>query len=273
MKLNHISLKGYFLWSIPFLFFACQTVVSNSEKQVNPKDCEWYVVQNDNNEDKDNNQLGVYAIRFYPDGNYTLCADLLFEQGKWSYNENKKHLVLTPAAKETEDDLRYLVDQSVNEFETKFSFYPGATIDRSNPEEIITVHAIANQSKFDPYHSSMHSWRKKPHNPETSQNIQLRVVAYLNFIKAMYVHAKENNLENVGGSWYPQPIKFYSNKVSMAYSNELTDWYNCFYNEEQAIEGYKLISAALMKVKITGNDDNSRNINCAAQLLDVLKNE
>ena len=96
-------------------------------------------------------------------------------------------------------------------------------------------------------------------------------MAYLNFLNALYNHAKDNNLENAGGKWYPQPIKFYSNKVSMAYANELTDWYNCFYNEEQGIEGYKLISAALRKVKIKGEDDNSRFINCVEQLLLILR--
>ena len=31
----------------------------------------------------------------------------------------------------------------------------------------------------------------------------------------------------------------------MAYSNELIDWYNCFFNDEQGIQGYQLISGAL----------------------------
>ena len=101
MKLNQILLKGYFIWNIPFLFLACQTISSSAPKQVNPKDCEWYVVQSENKEDNNNNQLDIYAIRFYPDGNYTLCADLLFEQGKWQYDEKKKCLVLTSALKET----------------------------------------------------------------------------------------------------------------------------------------------------------------------------
>lgn len=272
MKLNHINLKGYFLLNIPFLFLACQTVVSSYDKQVNPKDCEWYVVQNEKKEENNNNQLDIYVTRFYPEGDYTLCADLLFEQGKWHYDEKKKCLVLTPASKENEDDLRYLVDETLNSTETKFSFYHGAKLERSNPDEIIKVHAIANHSKLDPYHQSIHSWRIKPSQPESPLQIHQRVVAYVHFIKTLYVHAKENNLENVGGSWYPSPIKFYSNKVSMAYSNELTDWYNCFFNEEQGIEGYKLISAALMKVMIKGADDNSRNINCCEQLLEALKN-
>ena len=53
----------------------------------------------------------------------------------------------------------------------------------------------------------------------------------------------------------------------MAYSNELIDWYNCFFNDEQGIQGYQLISGALMKVKIEGKDDVSRNLNCTEQLL------
>ncbi len=260
-------LKGYFFWSIPFLFFSCGPVTTAENKTVNPKDCEWYVVQNEKADQDKGNQLGLYALRFYPDGNYSLCADLLFEQGKWNFDEQRKLLVLTSSVKDSTDNVRYLVDQNLPGNKTQFSFYRGFPIDKANPEEMIEVQALTNQSKSDPYSQSMNHWRIKPRQMETAEQIQQRVVAYLRFLKALYTHAKENKLENAGGRWYPHPVKFYSNKVSMAYSNELIDWYNCFFSEEQAIQGYQLISSALMKVKIDGKDDVSRNLNCTEQLL------
>lgn len=267
MIANSKILKGYFFWSIPFLFFSCGTSTTAEKKAVDPKDCEWYAVINGKPDQKKFNLLDLYTIRFYPGGDYTLCADLLFEQGKWNFDEQKKLLVLTPTVKDSTENVRYLVDQTLPGDKTQFSFYHGFPLDKSNPDEMIEVQALANQSKADPYNESMNSWRIKPQQQETPEQIQQRVIAYLQFLKALYMHAKENNLENAGGSWYPQPIKFYSNKVSMAYSNELIDWYNCFFSEEQGIQGYQLISGALMKVKIEGKDDVSRNLNCTEQLL------
>mgnify|MGYP006175239373 CR=1 FL=1 len=84
-------------------------------------------------------------------------------------------------------------------------------------------------------------------------------------IPALY--SMMNYADIKGGTWYPQPIKFYSNKVSMAYENELGDWYTCFFSKEDAVKGYQLISGALMKVKIEGEADVERNINCIEQLL------
>ncbi len=57
----------------------------------------------------------------------------------------------------------------------------------------------------------------------------------------------------------------------MAYENELGDWYTCFFSKEDAVKGYQLISGALMKVKIEGVDDVSRNIHCLEQLLAVVQ--
>ena len=53
----------------------------------------------------------------------------------------------------------------------------------------------------------------------------------------------------------------------MAYEDELNDWYNCFFSKEDAVKGYQLMSGSLRKVKIEGEDDLSRNINCLEQLL------
>jgi hypothetical protein len=53
----------------------------------------------------------------------------------------------------------------------------------------------------------------------------------------------------------------------MAYADELNDLYTCFFSKEDAVKGYQLISGPLRKVKIEGEDDLSRNINCLEQLL------
>lgn len=263
-------LKGYFLWSIPFLFFACNSKPAALKNAADPKNCEWYVIQDEKAGTSISNKLDVYALRMYPNGTYTLCADLLFEQGVWRFDDQKKVMVLVPDTKNEEAKERYLVDQVLPGNQTQFSFYHQYPPDKENPDEMIDVRSISNQSTYDPYHPDMNEWRKKPLSAESPEQIRKRVVSYLQFLKALYYHERDNGLLNAGGTWYPQPIRFYSNKVSMAYADKLNDWYNCFYNDEQGIEGYKLISAALMRTTIKGEDDNSRNINCVEQLLQLV---
>ena len=271
MLVNTKLLKGYFLWSIPFFILACNDGPSTAAfLPPDPKNCEWYVKQ-EKKETTTGNKLGLYALRFYPDGTYTLCADLLFEQGKWSYDAAKKILVLVPSVKTEELTERYLLDQKPDVGKTQFSFFQTYPPDKANPDELVNVFAITNRSAADPFKAEMHNWRSKPAQQENDAQIKQRVVAYLQFMLALYQHAADNDLENAGGNWYPQPIKFYSNKVSMAYENELNDWYNCFFSKEDAVKGYQLISGALMKVKIEGEDDVRRNINCLQQLLKTIQ--
>ncbi|MBP6686848.1 MAG: hypothetical protein KA160_03235 [Lacibacter sp.] len=269
--MNTKLLKGYFKWSIPFLFFACNSGPSTeSFLPPDPQNCEWYV-QKEKGDNDSANTLGLYTLRFYADGNYTLCADLLFEQGKWVFDSQKKLLVLDPVTGDTTIGERYLIDQSEPGKNTQFSFYSTYPVDKANPDELVKVQAITNSSKSDPFKSEMHVWRTRPAQQENEVQIKQRVVAYLKFLLAFYQHAKENNLENPGGNWYPQPVKFYNNKVRMAYEDELADWYTCFYSKDDAVKGYQVISGALMTVKIEGEDDVTRNINCLEQLLGAVQ--
>jgi hypothetical protein len=266
MQLLYKSVKGYFLWSIPFLCFACTSNPAVTGSKPDPANCEWYAdIENQNH--SGSGKLGVYALRFYPDSNYTLCADLLFEQGRWYFDNERKLIVLK---NNKQPGTKYITDQKLPNNQVQFSFYSKARQENGEAEEIIKVKALTNQSAADPYSSAMHHWRTRPLQHESKLQIQQRVISYMNFLKALYTHAKENKLENAGGTWYARPIQFYSNTVRMAYNNELVDWYACFFSEEQAVEAYSMIAGALQKVKISGDEDNSRNINCIDQLLAIL---
>jgi hypothetical protein len=272
MCLYQLFLKGCFLGSILFLFIQCNSSVSQQKTKVNPRDCEWHAVQQTEEEDDANevNQLGVYCFRLYPDNSYTLCAELLFEQGKWVFDEEKKLLVLSVAGKNGVDSTRYIADRTLSNGKMQFSFYHEYPVSRSEPDEVIVMEATANLSEFDPYSKANNSWRVKPPAAELPAAIKKRTVSYLNFLLTMFQHHQKNKIEEGRQSWYPQPVQFYTNTVKMAYNNELVDWYNCFYNDEQGIEAYKLISGALQRVKITGDTDVDRNINCVEQLLALM---
>jgi hypothetical protein len=264
----YILLKGCFFGSILFLLMSCGELKKELDVTINPKDCEWYVMPNSKlNSEK--NRLDMYVLRLYASGSYVFCADLLFETGTWNYDDEKGLMILKSKDIEGKEQLRYMISEKQKKNEVVFQFYQQYPV--GDVDEVVEVRAIANKSSSDPYGLTAHEWRNKPTVEESAEQIKTRTLSYLRFLEVLYAHAIENNLENPGGKWYPRPVKFYSNKVTMAYADELIDWYNCFYNEAQGIEAYKLLSGALMKVKITGDDDNSRNLNCVKQLKTLIQ--
>lgn len=262
--------KGYLITGILFFIFSCNEPVRKEASSVNPEDCEWYVVPESPLNGGTKNRLDVYVLRLYPNKSYVLAADLIFETGTWSFDEEKQLMVLRSKTSDGSEQLRYVLDEKLKDGKTLFTFYNQYPFTDDDKDEVVEVRALPNQSSTNPYDLSMHTWRNKPAQAETPAQIKERTLNYLRFLEAMYTHALDNNLENPGGRWYPKPLKFFSNKVSMAYADELTDWYGCFYNEAQGIEAYKLLSGALMKVKITGDDYVSRNLNCVKQLISNL---
>lgn len=258
-------IKGYLLSGILFLLLGCSSNSNQNQNAENPFDCEWYPVADSKLSSKEN-KLDVYVLRYYANNKYVLCADLQFETGTWQHDEQLNAVILKPDSKYNSSKTLYVRDVKTPEGKTVFSIFD-ENPSEAEPAEIIEVQAVANKGVKDPYSSAFHEWRNKPDATESKEQIKKRVLQYLNFLEAFYEHAIENKLENPGGTWYAQPVKFFNNKVSMAYADELVDWYNCFYNDEQGIEGYKLLSGALMKVKIEGADDNSRNLNCVRQMI------
>ena len=68
------------------------------------------------------------------------------------------------------------------------------------------------------------------------------------FEKAWYRYAIQNEFETLSTGWYPNPmLMHYANGIRMAYSDELYDWNNCFYDSAQAVKGI-CASAALFKI-------------------------
>lgn len=265
-----ISLKGYLTAGILFFIFSCNEPAAKDASSFNPEDCEWYVMPESPLNGGTKNKLDLYVLRLYPNKNYVLAADLIFETGTWNFDDEKQLMVLRSKKTDGAEQLRYILDEKQKNGKTLFTIYNKYPFTDADRDEVAEVRALPNQSSRNPFDLSMHTWRNKPAMAETPAQVKERTLNYLRFLEALYAHAMDNNLENPGGRWYPKPVKFFSNKVSMAYADELTDWYDCFYNEAQGIEAYKLLSGALMKVKITGDDDVSRNLNCVKQLISNL---
>lgn len=209
-----------------------------------------------------------YLLRIYPNGRYTQFGIHGHNEGKWNMDEAKKQLHLSPTNGSLQHmDSYYILDKTLN-MEVTARLFRKPYANDANVEKTVFFKCRINKSKHDPYAATMQTWRQQPTTPETDGQIRQRVLRYLDFLTEMYQHAIDNDLKELSGSWYPQPILMhYGNGVRMAYSNELDEWNKCFYDSAQAVKGYQVLSGAMYKTKLGSFDSKfERNLDFVQQL-------
>jgi hypothetical protein len=257
----------YFLGLLILFVVACK----NKDDDKFPK--EWYKVETViNDEDSSGNQSMV--LRLYNDSTYTHYATNFYNFGRWKWSEKKSTVLLIPDQGNLGLQKRLLqikilpekqlFVQQINK--TKYGFEvekEGKTFFYVKPASV----------KGDPLSFNNNTWRIKPSTAETPQQIKIRTVQYLHFLQKLYQHAIDAKMEVIPLTWYPTPLQLhFGNGARMAYSTELKDWNACFYNEEQATEGYKIIGRTMRKIAVHKKDTKAeRNIDLIEQILKIVE--
>ena len=100
----------------------------------------------------------------------------------------------------------------------------------------------------DPFYITNNQWRIKPAKPETADEIKLRTEQCVLFY-AKYLAdnaARGGNIISFTG--LPACFKWYRGGVSIIAKDKLENrWLNCYYNKEQAMEGYALLDKIISK--------------------------
>ncbi len=254
------------LFSISLCIISC-----NNSIQLNEKDLikEWHVRSSTSPiGNRDVNTISV--LRLYSKNRYNQFGQNGHSYGIWDYNNTTKVLHLQPTNGQLEYWQSYykIIKHKSNALELKL--FRNEEMKPGTEELNFKLEGITSKYKGnDPFNAIFHKWRKKPLEPETKEQIKARVLDYLNFLKSVYEHAKANKFETIKMDWYPNPIQmYYSNGVRMANTEELIDWNKCFFDEEQAIEGYKIISGPFQNIELpTTNNKLERNLDVIEQLL------
>lgn len=233
---------------------------------------EWYASEWVKNSDSINAE-SIYVTRFYKEGNYSQFSCKGYMYGKWSWDEAKSEITLQPEKGTlSKSKLIYSVAfRSANELEVVIK-------GEKEPLMLGTGRGFpwkgnVNKSSADPFSPAMNSWRTKPAAKETNEAVKERTKQYLQFLSVYHEHAGDNKFKLLLYGWFPRPIfMHYGNGCRMAYSNELSDWYPCFYDSTQAVASYQLIGGALRKTKIPKDDDKTeRNMDIIGNMIKNLK--
>lgn len=259
-----------FLRKISFIFCLFLVACNFEKKFVFSKD--WYIIQPSYNS-SDSSGYENMALHLAPNGSYTHFAANFYNTGKWKWDETQSKITLIP---EEGNHLNgtfvfEVIEKKSTELIVKKIIKKGDVLVRK--KNVDTWFGVQNTTSLNPFDASLNEWRIKPSNLETIEQIRSRTFKYLEFLKIYFSYLVENKIENLTHGWYPQPFQMnYVNTARMAYSTELLDWNNCFFNEEQAVEGYKLISGVMYKMKIHNKETIAeRNLDLVNQLIDLIK--
>ncbi len=255
-----------------FILFICISIVGCNPNTKFSLNGDWFIVQEGYN-DQDSSGYENMALNLKSDGSYAHFAANFYNYGKWKWDATTSRITLTPESGHPRNGtfVFELVKQEKEEVQVKRILQKGEVlVKRKKADKWFGNKNMVSES---PFESKYNQWRVKPTNPETREQIRERTFQYIQFLKICFQYQVDNKIESLTHGWYPQPFQLhFINTARMAYSNELIDWNACFYNEEQAVEAYKLISGTMYKLKVHNKETIAeRNLDLVVQLLDVFR--
>lgn len=204
----------------------------------------------DNKEDADdlaaNNYEGdleiVYrGFCFYKDGSMYKNHRNHLQAGTWQLLDKQKPYVISIKYKNGSRESYKLaslkpkaMSLAINDDAgSKLVEYEGEGFSHKIPEE-------------DPFYKSNNAWRIKPSAAETDAQLKKRVAAMLHFWVLYYDHCINADLKVVNFTGLTTPYRWYAGGIYLKKEKELLqNWFDCFYDRDQAMKAYKMASELL----------------------------
>ncbi len=163
-----------------------------------------------------------------------------FDYGTWTYDDAAKTIILNNSIDKAKDiykiakiafDELTLVNAGVNSNNNLKFIAPGKRLKNANDE---------------PYCLENNRWRIKPMSKESDSAIHRRLKQNLYFFILFYKSALAKDDKTISFWGLPSCFKWYGGAIFIKKKDELKEnWINCFYNEEQAMQAYKLADKLL----------------------------
>ena len=182
--------------------------------------------------------------------------------GKWDFSPENKQ-VITHIDFPKKIDLKWLVKKngySAGEFEidavnlsqmnklwTHTDTQGSELTDMLDRQGAYTIIAEPEADQFDekdadPWSPALNKWRLRPMAAETEAEIKTRVRNHLHFMYSFFSFAIRGERYWVSQDWFFSVIKPGNNGMALlSVKNIPGEWYQCFYDSSQAMEGYGLL--------------------------------
>lgn len=173
---------------------------------------------------------------FFKDGKMVKNHRGNFKIGEWEMDESKKPITIT--VKYSNGDREVL---KIGMLSSKKM----VLVDDSGPNKrienyISNGYAYADLSN-DPFSIQNNLWRIKPKKAESENEIKERVKGCVRFYTMFYDNQIATQSKVINFSGLPTCFKWYAGGIFMVKQDKLSPkWLNCFYNEKQMLEGYKM---------------------------------
>lgn len=174
-------------------------------------------------------------ISFFPDSSFTQVKGTgEYESGKWYYANKGKSICFSSLSRKDTVFVKYEI---INNQQFMNLVNPNKDITMSF---IKYVDVLADYSQ-DPFYPANNSWRIKPNQPETDEQLHQRLGNYIKHVAYLLKTSHERQLSVLSYVFSQGIIKIYQNAVGI-YPLEIIpqSWKNTYYNEEEAQIAYEM---------------------------------
>ena len=155
--------------------------------------------------------------------------------GKWGLTVREKIMVLTLYYNDGLEAEFRIKDISSKEL---ILFRPLATMGF----EYTSTGMMHANIRNDPFHPSNNQWRIRPDKKETKEEINHRVKECVRFFALYYRDHIKRDADRIVFLGLPDIFEWYNGGIGLPNKEDLSlSWVQCFYNREQALEGYEIL--------------------------------
>jgi hypothetical protein len=102
---------------------------------------------------------------------------------------------------------------------------------------------IHKRSLEDPFYPANNNWRLKPSKPEDLEQLHRRLKNFVHFYALFFKDNYQRRQTDISFIGLPSCFVWYNGGIGMSPAIELDKkWIACFYSEEQAMQGYTILS-------------------------------
>jgi len=187
---------------------------------------------------------GILPFRSYylaPDFTFVKNPRNAIELGKWNFDKASKTITLNyNSGSKDQYKIAALAPKELKLVNTG--------INSQTVLKFVSEARAYKNVEDDPYYISNNYWRIKPKKAENDSLLRKRLKEYLHFHILFYRDNLAREKKTISFYGFPTCLKWYAGGIFIIKKEELPEnWFDCFYNKEQALKAYGMISALLDK--------------------------